>query len=410
MKKHDSLWINATLTVVTQKGMPETISPAAIASKDGLISYLCLMSDLPQSPDEMATQVIDVAGACITPGLIDCHTHLVFGGNRAEEFNLRLQGHSYAQIAKQGGGIMSTVSQTRVATEQVLENSARTRLDQLLADGVTTVEIKSGYGLTTADEKKMLRVARRLGESSALSVTTTFLGAHSLPPEYRDRRSDYIDLVCNEMLPSLHAEGLIDAVDAFCEGIAFSADEVDTVFAAATALGLPVKLHAEQLSNCGGAQLAAKYSALSADHLEYLDEAGAIAMANSGTVAVLLPGAFYMLRETQKPPLSLLREHKVPIAIATDANPGSSPALSARLMMVMACQDFGLTPQEAIHGMTINAAKALGLDNDIGSLQIGKTSDLAVWNVKQPSELAYWLGGNLVQSVIKAGQSTYPMD
>jgi len=410
MKNHDSLWINATLTVVTQKGMPETISPAAIASKDGLISYLCLMSDLPQSPDEMATQVIDVAGACITPGLIDCHTHLVFGGNRAEEFNLRLQGHSYAQIAKQGGGIMSTVSQTRVATEQVLENSARTRIDQLLADGVTTVEIKSGYGLTTADEKKMLRVARRLGESSALSVTTTFLGAHSLPPEYRDRRSDYIDLVCNEMLPSLHAEGLIDAVDAFCEGIAFSADEVDTVFAAATALGLPVKLHAEQLSNCGGAQLAAKYSALSADHLEYLDEAGAIAMANSGTVAVLLPGAFYMLRETQKPPLSLLREHKVPIAIATDANPGSSPALSARLMMVMACQDFGLTPQEAIHGMTINAAKALGLDNDIGSLQIGKTSDLAVWNVKQPSELAYWLGGNLVQSVIKAGQSTYPMD
>ena len=410
MKNHDSLWINATLTVVTQKGMPETISPAAIASKDGLISYLCLMSDLPQSPDEMATQVIDVAGACITPGLIDCHTHLVFGGNRAEEFNLRLQGHSYAQIAKQGGGIMSTVSQTRVATEQVLENSARTRLDQLLADGVTTVEIKSGYGLTTADEKKMLRVARRLGESSALSVTTTFLGAHSLPPEYRDRRSEYIDLVCNEMLPSLHAEGLIDAVDAFCEGIAFSADEVDTVFAAATALGLPVKLHAEQLSNCGGAQLAAKYSALSADHLEYLDEAGAIAMANSGTVAVLLPGAFYMLRETQKPPLSLLREHKVPIAIATDANPGSSPALSARLMMVMACQDFGLTPQEAIHGMTINAAKALGLDNDIGSLQIGKTSDLAVWNVKQPSELAYWLGGNLVQSVIKAGQSTYPMD
>ena len=410
MKNHDSLWINATLTVVTQKGMPETISPAAIACKDGLISYLCLMSDLPQNPDEMATQVIDVAGACITPGLIDCHTHLVFGGNRAEEFNLRLQGHSYAQIAKQGGGIMSTVSQTRAATEQVLENSARTRLDQLLADGVTTVEIKSGYGLTTADEKKMLRVARRLGESSALSVTTTFLGAHSLPPEYRDRRSEYIDLVCNEMLPSLHAEGLIDAVDAFCEGIAFSADEVDAVFAAATALGLPVKLHAEQLSNCGGAQLAAKYSALSADHLEYLDEAGAIAMANSGTVAVLLPGAFYMLRETQKPPLSLLREHKVPIAIATDANPGSSPALSARLMMVMACQDFGLTPQEAIHGMTINAAKALGLDNDIGSLQIGKTSDLAVWNVKQPAELAYWLGGNLVQSVIKAGQSTYPMD
>ncbi|MDA0796010.1 MAG: imidazolonepropionase [Proteobacteria bacterium] len=409
MKNHDSLWINATLTVVTEQGLPETINHAAIACKNGLISYLSSMADLPQSPEQMAERVIDVADACITPGLIDCHTHLIFAGNRAEEFNLRLQGQSYEQIAKQGGGIMSTVKQTRAETEQTLEDSARRRLDQLLADGVTTVEIKSGYGLTTADEMKMLRVARQLGKSSPVTVTTTFLGAHALPPEYRDRRSEYIDLVCNEMLPRLHAEGLIDAVDAFCEGIAFSVEEVESVFAAATALGLPVKLHAEQLSNCGGTELAAKYGALSADHLEYLDEAGAAALARSGGVAVLLPGAFYMLRETQKPPVSLLREHSVPIALATDANPGSSPALSARLMMVMGCQEFGLTPQEALHGMTINAAKALGMADDIGSLQLGKAADLVLWQVKQPSELAYWLGGNLVQSVIKAGESIYPV-
>ena len=258
------------------------------------------------------------------------------------------------------------------------------------------------------DEEKMLRVARKLGDASPLTITTTFLGAHALPPEYSDR-SEYIELVSKEMLPRLHDEGLIDAVDAFCDKIAFSVDEVDSVFAAATSLGLPVKLHAEQLSYSGGAQLAAKYAALSADHLEYLSEAGAIAMVDSGTVAVLLPGAFYMLRETQKPPIALLREHKVPVAIATDTNPGSSPTLSARLMMVMACQEFGLTPQEAIHGMTINAAKALGMDDVIGSLEIGKMADLVVWNVTQPSELVYWLGGNLVSSVIKGGEPIYPL-
>ena len=345
----------------------------------------------------------------MTPGLIDCHTHLIFGGNRAEEFNLRLQGYTYEQITKQGGGILSTVNHTRAATEQALEKSAERRLDQLLADGVTTVEIKSGYGLSMVDEEKMLRVARKLGDASPLTITTTFLGAHALPPEYSDR-SEYIEFVSKEMLPRLHDEGLIDAVDAFCDKIAFSVDEVDSVFAAATSLGLPVKLHAEQLSNCGGAQLAAKYAALSADHLEYLSEAGAIAMVNSGTIAVLLPGAFYMLRETQKPPIALLREHKVPVAIATDTNPGSSPTLSARLMMVMACQEFGLTPQEAIHGMTINAAKALGMDDVIGSLEIGKMADLVVWNVTQPSELVYWLGGNLVRTVIKGGESIYPLN
>ena len=408
MENHDCLWINATLTVITQEGMPETLSPAAIGCKNGKISYLSLMSDLPKKSNKMALEIIDVAGACVTPGLIDCHTHLIFGGNRAEEFNLRLQGYTYEQIAKQGGGIMSTVNHTRVATEQALEKSAERRLDQLLADGVTTVEIKSGYGLSMVDEEKMLRVARKLGDASPLTITTTFLGAHALPPEYSDR-SEYIELVSKEMLPRLHDEGLIDAVDAFCDKIAFSVDEVDSVFAAATSLGLPVKLHAEQLSNSGGAQLAAKYAALSADHLEYLSEAGAIAMVDSGTVAVLLPGAFYMLRETQKPPIALLREHKVPVAIATDTNPGSSPTLSARLMMVMACQEFGLTPQEAIHGMTINAAKALGMDDVIGSLEIGKMADLVVWNVTQPSELVYWLGGNLVSSVIKGGEPIYPL-
>jgi imidazolonepropionase len=409
MENHDCLWINATLTVITQEGIPETLSPAAIGCKNGKISHLSLMSDLPKKSNKMALEIIDVAGACVTPGLIDCHTHLIFGGNRAEEFNLRLQGYTYEQITKQGGGILSTVNHTRAATEQALEKSAERRLDQLLADGVTTVEIKSGYGLSMVDEEKMLRVARKLGDASPLTITTTFLGAHALPPEYSDR-SEYIEFVSKEMLPRLHDEGLIDAVDAFCDKIAFSVDEVDSVFAAATSLGLPVKLHAEQLSNCGGAQLAAKYAALSADHLEYLSEAGAIAMVNSGTIAVLLPGAFYMLRETQKPPIALLREHKVPVAIATDTNPGSSPTLSARLMMVMACQEFGLTPQEAIHGMTINAAKALGMDDVIGSLEIGKMADLVVWNVTQPSELVYWLGGNLVRTVIKGGESIYPLN
>lgn len=277
----------------------------------------------------------------------------------------------------------------------------------LVSDGVTSIEIKSGYGLTFKDEEKMLRVARRLGDTGPMTVTTTFLGAHALPPEYTNNRSGYLDLVCKEMLPKLHAQGLIDSVDAFCESIAFSVDEVEQVFQTATDLGLPVKLHAEQLSNSGGAELAAKYHALSADHLEYLDETGVQAMAASGSVAVLLPGAFYMLRETQKPPVQLLRDYQVPIALATDINPGSSPVLSARLMMVLGCQEFGLTPEEALRGMTINAAKALGKSDSVGSLQIGKAADLAIWDVQQPSELAYWLGGNKAELVIKAGNCIY---
>jgi imidazolonepropionase len=407
MTQHDTLWINGTLSIITEQGVAETLQTGAIACKDGLISLISPMDKLGDTPSNLATKVIDLEGKCLTPGLIDCHSHLVFGGNRAEEFNLRLQGQSYEQIAKQGGGIMSTVNHTRAATEQQLEHDARSRLALLVSDGVTSIEIKSGYGLTFKDEEKMLRVARRLGDTSPVTVTTTFLGAHALPPEYTNNRSGYLDLVCKEMLPKLHAQGLIDSVDAFCESIAFSVDEVEQVFQAATDLGLPVKLHAEQLSNSGGAELAAKYHALSADHLEYLDETGVQAMAASGSVAVLLPGAFYMLRETRKPPVQLLRDYQVPIALATDINPGSSPVLSARLMMVLGCQEFGLTPEEALRGMTINAAKALGKSDSVGSLQIGKAADLAIWDVQQPFELAYWLGGNKAESVIKAGSCIY---
>lgn len=407
MTQHDTLWINGTLSIITEQGVAETLQTGAIACKDGLISLISPMDKLGDTPSNLATKVIDLEGKYLTPGLIDCHSHLVFGGNRAKEFNLRLQGQSYEQIAKQGGGIMSTVNHTRAATEQQLEHDARSRLALLVSDGVTSIEIKSGYGLTFKDEEKMLRVARRLGDTSPVTVTTTFLGAHALPPEYTNNRSGYLDLVCKEMLPKLHAQGLIDSVDAFCESIAFSVDEVEQVFQAATDLGLPVKLHAEQLSNSGGAELAAKYHALSADHLEYLDETGVQAMAASGSVAVLLPGAFYMLRETRKPPVQLLRDYQVPIALATDINPGSSPVLSARLMMVLGCQEFGLTPEEALRGMTINAAKALGKSDSVGSLQIGKAADLAIWDVQQPSELAYWLGGNKAESVIKAGNCIY---
>ncbi len=407
MTQHDTLWINGTLSIITEQGVSETLETGAIACKDGLISLISPMDKLGDTHSNLATKVIDLEGKCLTPGLIDCHSHLVFGGNRAEEFNLRLQGQSYEQIAKQGGGIMSTVNHTRAATEQQLEHDARSRLALLVSDGVTSIEIKSGYGLTFKDEEKMLRVARRLGDTSPVTVTTTFLGAHTLPPEYANNRSGYIDLVCKDMLPKFHAQGLIDAVDAFCEGIAFSIDEVEQVFQAATNLRLPVKLHAEQLSNTGGAELAAKYHALSADHLEYLDETGVQAMAASGSVAVLLPGAFYMLRETQKPPVQLLRDYQVPIALATDINPGSSPVLSARLMMVLGCQEFGLTPEEALRGMTINAAKALGKSDSVGSLQIGYAADFAIWDVQQPSELAYWLGGNKAESVIKEGSCIY---
>ena len=403
MLQHDCLWVNANLTIVSEPGLPETLKNAVIGCKDGRISLISTMGELTDVPEKLAHKVEDAEGRCITPGLIDCHTHLVFGGNRSGEYEMRLQGRSYEEIARSGGGIMSTVQQTRESMEEQLFEAAEQRLWHLIKDGVTTAEIKSGYGLTLEDEAKMLRVIRRLGEVSPVETLATFLGAHTLPREFVDNRSAYIDSVCHDMLPNLHEQGLVDAVDAFCENIAFSTAEVEKVFATAAKLNLPVKLHAEQLSNSGGAQLAAAYNAMSADHLEYLDEDGVAAMAASGTVAVLLPGAFYMLAETQKPPVKLLRQYGVPMALATDANPGSSPVLSARLMMVMGCQAFGLTPEEALHAVTINAAKALRLQHSHGSLQLGKVADLVVWDAQQPAELAYWLGGNLATSGFKAG-------
>ncbi|WP_240364444.1 imidazolonepropionase, partial [Pseudomonas syringae] len=337
------------------------------------------------------------------PGLIDCHTHTVFGGNRSGEFEQRLQGVSYAEIAAAGGGIASTVRATRAASEDELYASAERRLRHLLKDGVTTVEMKSGYGLDLENERKILRVIRRLGNTQPVTVRATCLAAHALPPEYADRADDYINHICNDMLPALAAEGLVDAVDAFCEYLAFSPAQVEQVFITAGQLALPVKLHAEQLSSLGGSSLAARYKALSADHLEFMTEDDAIAMAAAGTVAVLLPGAFYFLRETQLPPMDALRKHGVPIAIATDLNPGTSPGLSLRLMLNMACTLFRMTPEEALAGVTFNAARALGMSATHGSLEVGKVADFVAWNIERPADLAYWLGGDLDKRIVRHG-------
>jgi len=359
------------------------------------------------SRDSLPSQYVnwqqeDLAGRLVTPALIDCHTHVVFGGNRAREFEMRLQGASYEEIARSGGGIVSTVSATRKASEQDLLNSALPRVDALLAEGVSVIEIKSGYGLDTDTELAMLRVARAIEQHRLVRVKTSFLGAHAVPPEYKDRADAYIDDVCIPALEKAHAEGLVDAVDGFCESIAFMSAQIERVFEKAGELGLPIKLHAEQLSNLGGAKLAASHGALSADHLEYLDEDGVEAMAEAGTVAVILPGAFYTLRETQAPPIGLLRKHKVPMAVATDCNPGSSPLASLLLTMNMACTLFRMTPEETLAGATRNAATALGLD-DTGTIEAGKRADLAVWNVGHPAELAYRIGFNPLHSRIFAG-------
>lgn len=345
----------------------------------------------------------DMQGRLATPGLVDCHTHLVYGGDRAKEFELRLEGASYEEIARAGGGIVSTVSATRSATEDELVASALPRLDHLIAEGATTVEIKSGYGLTAIDEARMLSAARKLGEHRAVEIQTTFLGAHALPPEYKDRADDYIDIVCNNMLPAAANVGLVDAVDAFCEGIAFSVNQTNKVFAKAKELGLPIKIHAEQLSNLGGTALAASYGAISADHLEFVDQAGIDAMAKAGTVAVLLPGAFYTLRETQLPPVQALRDAGVPIALATDANPGSSPLTSLLLVMNMACTLFRMTPEEALAGVTRNGARALGLLGKTGTLEQGKLADIAIWDVREPAELSYRIGFNPLHRRIYRG-------
>lgn len=376
------------------------IENGAIVIEGENIAWAGALAGLPDAYQAHART--DLEGALVTPGLIDCHTHLVYGGNRANEFEMRLEGATYEEVARAGGGILSTMNATRSASVDELVEAASPRLDALIAEGVTTLEIKSGYGLNLEAERNMLRAARKLATLRPVHIKTTFLGAHATPPEYKQDPDDYIAEVAHNMLPALHAEGLVDAVDGFCEGIAFSPNQMRVVFDAAQKLGLFIKLHAEQLSNLGGAKLAASFGALSADHLEYLDEQGVIAMAQSGTVAVLLPGAFYTLRETQMPPLQLLRDHKVPIAIATDSNPGSSPLTSLLLTMNMAATLFRMTPEEALFGVTRNAATALGL-SDRGTIQQGKRADLCVWNAETPAELSYRIGFNPLKMRIFGG-------
>ena len=396
MERWDHLLRNGRLATMTKGGAPYGLVPhGAVALQGGRIAWVGPEAELPSGA--RATVEEDLGGHLVTPGLIDCHTHLVWGGDRIAEFEQRLSGVPYAEIARQGGGINSTVRATRKASEEELLNGARRRLQNLLAEGVTTVEIKSGYGLDVETELRMLRVARHLGAESPCTVHTTFLGAHAVPPECSGgagQGDDYLALVIDTMLPQVVEEGLADAVDAFCEGIAFSVEQVDRLFTAARRHGLPVKLHAEQLSNLGGAAMAARHGALSADHLEYLDESGVLAMAAAGTVAVLLPGAFYILRETQKPPVESLRRHGVPMAVATDLNPGSSPVHSILTAMNLACILFGLTPEEALAGVTREAARALGSEGVVGTLEVGKRADLALWDEENPAALVANLGRN----------------
>ncbi|MEE4957088.1 imidazolonepropionase [Pseudomonas alliivorans] len=397
-----TLWKNCHIATMAH-GNYSIIEDAAIVTSGAYIEWI---GPLDQLAEQGAESCVDLGGAWVTPGLIDCHTHTVFGGNRSGEFEQRLQGVSYADIAAAGGGIASTVRATRAASEDELYISAERRLRHLLKDGVTTVEMKSGYGLDLENERKLLRVIRRLGNTQPVTVRSTCLAAHALPPEYANRADDYIHHICNEMLPALAAEGLVDAVDAFCEYLAFSPAQVEQVFITAGQLGLAVKLHAEQLSSLGGSSLAARYKALSADHLEFMTEDDVIAMAASGTVAVLLPGAYYFLRETQLPPMDALRKHGVPIAISTDMNPGTSPGLSLRLMLNMACTLFRMTPEEALAGVTLNAAKALGMGDTHGSLEVGKTADFVAWDIERPADLAYWLGGDLDKRIVRHGMES----
>ncbi len=399
----DRIWRNAQLaTLAPELQGLGLIERGLVASREGLIVYA---GPEDAAPVGLSSAIdTDCEGRLITPGLIDCHTHLVYAGTRSGEFEQRLNGVSYEAIAKQGGGILSTVNATRAATEAQLTAESLPRLDALLAEGVTTVEIKSGYGLSLEHERKQLSAARALGRDRAVTVRLTFLGAHALPPEFAGRADDYITEVCSVMLPALVRDGLIDAVDAFCEKIGFSREQTRRVFEAATTQGLPVKLHAEQLSDMQGAALAAMFRALSADHLEYTDEAGVIAMAQAGTAAVLLPGAFYFLRETRVPPIDLLRRHGVPMALATDCNPGTSPLCSPLLVMNMAATLFRMTVDECLTGMTRAAAQALGMADRIGTLEAGKQCDLAIWNVERPAELVYRLGLNPLHERAWKGQ------
>lgn len=399
-----TLWTNVNLATMSDGANSYgAIENAALAIDNGKIVWLGTMAELANF-DADAVEVVDGKGAWLTPGLIDCHSHIIYGGNRANEFEMRLEGKSYAEIANAGGGIVSTVTATRAASEDELFDSALKRLTALHQQGVTTLEVKSGYGLDTNNEIKMLNVAGKLGQTLPVTVQRTFLGAHALPIEYKGRADDYINLVCEEMIPKISANKLADAVDVFCEGIGFSLAQTEKVFAAAKAHNLPIKVHAEQLSNLGGTELAAQYQAMSSDHIEFLDEAGIKAMKAADMTAVLLPGAFYFLRETQLPPIDLLRKHGVSMAIATDANPGSSPINSIQLMLNMACTLFRLTPAEALAGVTCHGAKALGLASSKGRLALGYDADIACWDINQPAELCYQFGVNPLTHLMQAGK------
>lgn len=402
-ERFDRIWHNARLATM-RADRPDLgeVERGLIAARSGHIAYAGAAADFPADAD--AVDRVDCEGRWITPGLVDCHTHLVYGGNRAHEFELRLKGASYEEIARAGGGIVSTVAATRKASEADLVASALPRLDALIGEGATTVEIKSGYGLDAETEMRQLSAARSIGCQRPVAIHTSFLGAHALPVEADGDKDRYIDLVCKEMLPAVAKAGLADAVDAFMEGIAFSAEQTARVFEAASALGLPVKLHADQLSNLGGAALAAKFSALSADHLEHTDEAGAVAMAKAGTVAVLLPGAYYFIRETQKPPVEAFRKLGVPMALATDCNPGSSPLTSLLLAMNMGATLFRMTVAECLAGITREGARALGVLHETGTLEAGKWCDLAIWNIERPAELVYRIGFNPLHRRVWRGE------
>jgi len=403
MIRADRLITDCRLATMSTEGEPYgAIDDGAILIRDVRIAWVGARADLPKHE---ATETDRLDGRWVTPGLIDCHTHLVFGGDRSGEFEQRLNGATYEDIARAGGGIVSTMAATRAASEDELYASALTRLAGLKATGVTTVEIKSGYGLERGTELTMLRVARRIGREAGVRVRTSYLGLHAVPPEHRGDRAAYVDLAIDDILPAAHAEGLVDAVDAYCEPIAFSEAEVARLFDKARALGLPVKLHADQLSDGGGAALAGRYGALSADHVEHTSEAGVRAMAEGGVVAVLLPGAWLMLRETTPPPIELFRRHGVSMAVATDCNPGTSPLASMTAAINLACVQFRLTPEEALAGATRIAARALGLGQEIGTLEAGKVADLAVWDIERPAELAYWLGKPLLARTYVAGRS-----
>jgi imidazolonepropionase len=396
-----TLWRHAKLATLQGTAPWGWCEEGALLTQGANIIWAGAEKELPSQHMAAIAQAHDLGGALVTPGLVDCHTHLVYGGNRAAEFEMRLQGASYEDIARAGGGIRSTVAATRAASDANLLAGATQRARTLMQEGVTTLEIKSGYGLSAHDEARCLGIARTLGQTLPLTVRTTYLGAHAVPPEFGSRTDDYVDAVCDWM-PALHAQGLVDAVDAFCENIGFNPAQTRRVFAAARALGLPVKLHAEQLSDQGGAALAAEFGALSCDHLEYLSAVGIGAMAASGTVAVLLPGAYYFLRDTHLPPIEALRAAGVPMAIASDHNPGSSPGLSLLLMVNMACTLFRLTPEEALRGVTVHGARALGL-TDRGTLAAGQRADFCVWDLEHPNELAYWFGHNPCLRVIAGG-------